>query len=184
MRHIPSQKLATHRRLGSMIAEVTLVAAISSVLMGLVIVGIHSLLKSHENHRDTIRNSIVQQRLGNMFRRDCRHAQSASADENQLSLDMTGGKTIKYSIDKDVVARSWSGEENTGSDRFSSTRNWTCRLELKDGRASLHLEQAIGGSKRTLMGKTRAVVFEATIGQHSNLAKSLSDATSTTEERQ
>ncbi|MFK7818924.1 MAG: hypothetical protein AB8G99_09400 [Planctomycetaceae bacterium] len=184
MKHLKTTQPKKHRRRGSLIMEVTLVAAVSSVLMGLVVVGIHGLLKGHESHRDTIRNSIVQQRVGTLFRRDCRRAVSAEAVDNGLMLRMGKGETVEYSIDANVLVRSWSGEENTGTDRFSSTRNWTCQLLLANDRARLILEQADGGSKRTLPGKTRTIVFESTVGQHSKLAELASSESSAEGDKQ
>ena len=82
----------TYQRRGTYLLEVLVVTGVSAVLMGLITVGIHYLLKSHQNLRDASRNGLVQQRLTTLFRRDCRESISAEATETGISFTKANGK--------------------------------------------------------------------------------------------
>ena len=176
----------TYQRRGTYLLEVLVVTGVSAVLMGLITVGIHYLLKSHQNLRDASRNGLVQQRLTTLFRRDCRESINAEATETGISFTKANGKTVAYDVDENVVHRTWTSEIGTGRDRFYSTREWTCEISLDDKLAHLKLEQSVGGSKRTLKGTPRQIVVTSQVGVHSELANSLvrSSKKAATEDKQ
>jgi hypothetical protein len=149
------------------------VTGVSAVLMGIITVGIHHLLKSHQNLRDASRNGLVQQRLTTLFRRDCLESTNATATENGIRFVKANGKTVVYDVDDNVVHRTWTSETDTGRDRFYSTREWTCKIRLDNNQAQLTLRQSVGGSKRTLTGTPRQMVVKSHVGVHAGLADSL-----------
>ena len=164
---------ATHKRRGTYTLQVLVVVSISAVLLGLVTMAVHQLLKGHEQLRDTARNGLSQQRLSALFRRDSRGATTATIQDDTLRFTMPDARTVTYETRDNVVLRSWADSESKGSDRFYSTRDWKCQIELKGSRARLVIEQTAGGSKRTVKGRARKVVVESIVGRHKALADSL-----------
>ena len=181
-----SRRQQTYRRRGTYLLEIVVVTGVSAVLMGLITVGIHYLLKSHQNLRDASQNGLVQQRLTTLFRRDCRESISAEATEAGIRFTKANGKTVAYEVDKSVVHRTWTSETGTGRDRFYSTREWTCEIGLDNQRAHLKLEQSLGGSKRTFKGTPRQLIVTSQVGVHSELADFLvrSSQKAATEDKQ
>jgi hypothetical protein len=124
-----------HRRFGTTLMEVVIMISIASVLLGLCVTMMASLLRAQRRVNESTRETMVLSRIRRQLQKDVHAATSVTTDpDGQLILQFPDGPSVVLSTSEHVLHR----KQTLSADRISQEAfrlgiGSTTSLELLDG---------------------------------------------------
>ena len=121
-----------NRRRGYSLVEMVVVIATASVLLGLTVTLLYTLLRVERDGRDQIRHYTTLGRLAAQFRRDAHAATAASAiDNRQWKFTLSDNRAVTYRMEPGRLIRlEQAGEASPNRESFALPPGMTAAVEI------------------------------------------------------
>jgi len=171
-----------HRRFGTSLMEVVIVISVASILLGLCVTIMASLMRAQRRVNDSTRETLVLSRIRRQLHKDVHSATSVKTDaDGRLVLEIPDQPSVVLSTNKHVLNRTQTTiDDNVAREAFRLAVGSTTKLELLDNGQRLRFvvlkpanqPQAVADGNNQINPKHHRIELESVVGKDHRFSNS------------